>query len=225
MPASPPPRRPTGVRAAPTITASRMVTPRVRPSRCRPPRLYPPVAATVPPMLPMARVGGPASHSAPVTHAVDSVEPVARQQNAGASAPRLCDRHNPTGDNAIRPGDSVAIRPSVPSNGPDPNDDRNRAENRANDDRANQGGADQDGADQDAVDQAGVNSDRANNESADRSEPWSRDWDAEIEPPRTPATDVRFRCDQRFMWVKFIGAVVFIGTPIVASASWTGLIV
>jgi len=119
----------------------------------------------------------------------------------------------------------VAIRPSVPSNGPDPNDDRNRAENRANDDRANQGGADQDGVDQDAVDQAGVNSDRANNESADRSELWSRDWDAEIEPPRTPATDVRFRCDQRFMWVKFIGAVVFIGTPIVASASWTGLIV
>jgi hypothetical protein len=100
----------------------------------------------------------------------------------------------------------VAVRPSVPSNGPDPNDDRNRVENSAND------GADRDDADRDDADR-------------DDAEPWSREWDAEIEPPRAPATEVRFRCDQRFMWVKFIGAAIFIATPIVARASATGLIV
>ena len=39
-----------------------------------------------------------------------------------------------------------------------------------------------------------------------------------------PATShVRFHADPRFMWIKFIAAVIFIVTPIVASSSVTGL--
>jgi hypothetical protein len=59
----------------------------------------------------------------------------------------------------------------------------------------------------------------------DDAQPWSAEWDGDVAPPRTPITDVRFYADRRFMWVKFLVAVIFVATPIVARASATGLVV
>ena len=57
----------------------------------------------------------------------------------------------------------------------------------------------------------------------DGAEPWSADWDGDVATP-PPITDVRFHADRRFMWVKFVVAVIFVATPIAAQASTTGLV-
>lgn len=59
----------------------------------------------------------------------------------------------------------------------------------------------------------------------DGTEPWSRDWDGDVDSPHEVRTDAHFVCDRRFMWLKFVVAAVFIATPIIASASVTGLVV
>jgi Bacterial PH domain len=45
------------------------------------------------------------------------------------------------------------------------------------------------------------------------------------EAPRTPATEVRFHADRRFMWAKFVVAVIFVGTPLVAGSSVSGFVI
>jgi hypothetical protein len=56
-------------------------------------------------------------------------------------------------------------------------------------------------------------------------EPWSPNWDGEIEMPRTPVTEVRFQADRRFMWVKFVVAAIFVATPLVAGSSASGIVI
>jgi hypothetical protein len=43
--------------------------------------------------------------------------------------------------------------------------------------------------------------------------------------PRTPVTEVRFQADRRFMWVKFVVAVIFVATPLVAGSSVSGVVI
>ena len=97
----------------------------------------------------------------------------------------------------------MPIRPSVPSDDDDNTNDSNGRDKTGRDDAGPQGDAD--------------------------AEPWSPDWDGEIamplETPRPPATDVRFHVDRRFMWVKFVAAVIFVGTPLVAGSSVTGVVI
>jgi hypothetical protein len=101
----------------------------------------------------------------------------------------------------------VPIRPSVPSN-----DDNDHNDN--DNDRNHRDDTDRDGA--------------GPYDDAD-AEPWSPDWDGEIAmprgTPRPPATDVRFHVDRRFMWVKFVAAVIFVATPLVAGSSVTGVVI
>jgi Bacterial PH domain len=67
--------------------------------------------------------------------------------------------------------------------------------------------------------------DRAKDRNGADAEPWSPDWDGEIEMPRTPVTEVRFHADRRFMWVKFVVAVIFVATPLVAGSSVSGIVI
>ncbi len=67
--------------------------------------------------------------------------------------------------------------------------------------------------------------DRTDDRNGSDAQPWSPNWDGEIEMPRTPATEVRFHADRRFMWAKFIVAVIFVATPLVAGSSVTGIVV
>ena len=67
--------------------------------------------------------------------------------------------------------------------------------------------------------------DRANDPNGADAEPWSPDWDGEIEMPRTPVTEVRFHADRRFMWVKFVVAAIFVATPLVAGSSVSGVVI
>jgi hypothetical protein len=67
--------------------------------------------------------------------------------------------------------------------------------------------------------------DRAKDRNGADAEPWSPGWDGEIEMPRTPVTEVRFHADRRFMWVKFVVAVIFVATPLVAGSSVSGIVI
>jgi hypothetical protein len=67
--------------------------------------------------------------------------------------------------------------------------------------------------------------DRANDQNGADAEPWSPGWNGEIETPRTPTTDVRFHVDRRFMWAKFVVAVIFVATPLVAGSSTSGIVI
>lgn len=67
--------------------------------------------------------------------------------------------------------------------------------------------------------------DRANDRNGVNPEPWSPDWDGEIEMPRTPVTEMRFQVDRRFMWLKFVAAAIFVATPLVAGSSVSGIVI
>ena len=67
--------------------------------------------------------------------------------------------------------------------------------------------------------------DHANDGNGANAEPWTPDWDGEIEMPRRPVTEVRFLSDRRFMWVKFVVAAIFVATPLVAGSSVTGIVI
>jgi len=67
--------------------------------------------------------------------------------------------------------------------------------------------------------------DRANDRNGADAEPWSPGWNGEIETPRKPTTDVRFHVDRRFMWAKFVVAVIFVATPLVAGSSVSGIVI
>jgi Bacterial PH domain len=67
--------------------------------------------------------------------------------------------------------------------------------------------------------------DRANDRGGADAEPWTPDWNGEIEMPRAPVTEVRFHADRRFMWAKFVVAAIFVATPLVAGSSVSGIVI
>jgi Bacterial PH domain len=118
----------------------------------------------------------------------------------------------------------VAIRPSTPYG----SDDEFDADRTNDADRTKRGRSDGQGP----ADGGGGGGDPA---------PWTPEWQGVFEshdPPtaaagrtasrggasnQAPTSNVEFHADPRFMWIKFIAAVIFIVTPIVASSSVTGL--